>query len=357
MQSVASKPVKTFTIGFHEPRYDEAMHARQVAEHLQTEHHELYVSPDRALEVIPRLPEWWDEPFCDPSQIPTFLVSEMTRDHVTVSLSGDGGDELFAGYDRYAAALNQWRRLRAIPAPARALAGVAINGIDGRRRAQAAGSSSLAPDTLGAKALRRAELLGTATFEQLYRNRYLSLWDHPQSIVPDSREVPGVFEDETVPRALPDLLDRVQFYDLVTYLPDDILTKVDRASMAVSLEARVPILDHRVVELAWRFPRELRQRDGMNKWVLRQVLYRHVPRPLLDRPKMGFSVPIDRWLRGPLRDWAESLLDETRLRREGHLNPLPIRQRWSEHLAERHGWHYSLWHVLMFQAWLERWAC
>jgi asparagine synthase (glutamine-hydrolysing) len=354
MQSVSPRPVKTFSIGFREPEFDEAPHARPVAAHLGTEHHELYVSAADALEVIPNLATWWDEPLCDPSQIPTFLVSKLTRGFVTVSLSGDGGDELFAGYPRYALALDQWRRIGAIPTPARALAGSAAGSI--KARAGGARSSTSLLPALGDSVLRRMELLSTESLDALYRNRFMSPWDDPESIVIGGKERAGPFADRSLARSIPSPLDRMQFYDLVTYLPDDILTKVDRASMAVSLEARVPVLDHRIVELAWRFPERMRVRNGVAKWVLRQVLDRHVPRRLIDRPKMGFGVPIDRWLRGPLREWGEALLDEGRLRREGFLDPARIRRRWTEHLSGRRRWHYSLWHVLMFEAWLERWA-
>ena len=356
MQAESERPVKTYSIGFHEARYNEAEHARRVAAHLGTDHHELYVEAGHALEVIPDIPEWYDEPFADSSQIPTFLVSELTRQHVTVALSGDGGDELFAGYNRYARArqLLGWvqglppglRRglangLRAVPTDWYAAVGRLLTA--GRRGR-----------LLGDRAERMARLLDPATELKLYRD-LVAQWPDPAALVPGSTEPESPIWRRETHAALADATDRMQLVDMLTYLPDDILTKVDRASMAVSLEVRVPILDHRVVELAWRLPQRFKVRDGQTKWLLRQLLYRYVPRELIERPKMGFGVPVDEWLRGPLRDWAEDLLSAQALAEDGLLDPAPIRALWAEHLTGKVDWQYRLWVILMFQAWRRRW--
>jgi asparagine synthase (glutamine-hydrolysing) len=356
MQAESARPVRTFTIGFRESDYDEAAHARAVAAHLHTDHTELYVEPSDALKLIPCIPDWYDEPFADSSQLPTFLVSQMTRRHVTVALSGDGGDELFAGYDRYFWAESIWRITGRLPQAlrhrvARLLTGLSPAHID---RISALLPRRIRPPRAGDKSHKLASTLRLDSVDAVYR-RLLSHWTEPEQLVLGSAEPSGIVWDESLPSDFPDFVPRAQFLDLVTYLPDDILTKVDRASMAVSLEARVPLLDHRIVEFAWRLPLDLKVRGGQTKWILRQVLYRHVPRHLIERPKMGFGVPIDAWLRGPLREWAEGLLDERRLRQDGYLDPAPIRQKWAEHLSGHRNWHYLLWDVLMFQAWRERW--
>ena len=356
MQAESERPVKTYSIGFHEARYNEAVHAGRVAAHLGTEHHELYVEPGHALEVIPDIPEWYDEPFADSSQIPTFLVSELTRQHVTVALSGDGGDELFAGYNRYARARELLGWVHGLPSGLRrGLAGglraVPTQWYAGLGWALTAGRRGR---LLGDRAGRMARLLDPATELELYRD-LVAQWPNPGALVPGSTEpVSPIWRPETH-AALPDVTDRMQLVDMLTYLPDDILTKVDRASMAVSLEVRVPILDHRVVEFAWRLPQRFKVRDGETKWLLRQLLYRYVPRQLIERPKMGFGVPVDEWLRGPLRDWAEDLLSERALAEDGLLNPAPIRALWVEHLTGGVDWQYRLWVILMFQAWRRRW--
>lgn len=354
MQAQSSRPVKTFTIGFHEPGYNEAAHAKAVAAHLGTDHTELYVTPEEAMAVIPRLPGIYDEPFADSSQIPTFLVSQLARQHVTVSLSGDAGDELFCGYTRYGVASGLWQRLERLPLAARRVAARAITAIPPAGWDSLVGwmPSDRLRNRFGDRLHKGAGVMGSTSVDALYLG-LVSHWPDPARIVADGREPPT-----RLTGARPDLpgldpVERMMALDLMTYLPDDILTKVDRASMAVSLESRVPMLDHRVVEFAWRLPHSLKQRDGVGKWVLREVLYRHVPRELIDRPKMGFGVPIDSWLRGPLRDWVEALIDESRLRREGFLEPAPIRALWGEHLSGRRNWAYLLWDVLMFQAWLE----
>jgi asparagine synthase (glutamine-hydrolysing) len=354
MQKSASGPVRTFTIGFGEADFDEADHARAVANHLGTQHTELRVTADDARAVIPMLPDMYDEPFADASAIPTFLLSRLTRGHVTVALSGDGGDELFAGYDRYRVA--GMARLAFLPPAARRALGRGLGALppdtwDTLARCLPA---SRRPPAVGDKLAKLARVLRARDDDDVYR-AVIALWETPEDLVPGALPAPDAASDPALARDLPDFLARMQYLDSVTYLPDDILTKVDRASMAVSLEARVPLLDHRVVELAWHLPPGLKRRNGVPKWLLRQVLYRHVPRTLIERPKMGFGVPIGAWLRGPLRDWAETLLAPERLSREGVLNPGLVTRRWQEHLSERRNWSYQLWTVLMFQAWRERW--
>ena len=357
MQAQSTRPVKSFTIGFDEAGHDEARYAKQVAEHLGTDHTELYVAPDRALAVLPRLASWYDEPFADSSQIPTYLVSEMTRRDVTVALSGDGGDEVFAGYNRHVSAPVLWRRIGAWPRPLRAalaslLRALPPSALDGLSRAV---PRTVRLPQAGEKAHKIASVLSAPDEDALYR-RLVSQWDDPGSLVRSGRKPQGILWDPTVRHDFPDFTDRMQFLDTVTYLPDDILTKVDRASMAVGLEARVPLLDHRVVEFAWRLPPAMKVRGGQGKWLLRQVLRRYVPERLTERPKMGFGVPIDRWLRGPLRDWAESLLAEGRLREGGYFDPAPIRRAWAEHLSGHRNRPHQLWCVLMFESWRETWG-
>ncbi len=346
MQKASSVPVKTFSIGFGEPDYDEAAYAQAVADHLGTEHTELYVSPQDALAVIPKLPTIYDEPFSDSSQIPTYLISVMTRKHVSVALSGDGGDELFAGYDRYFFASTMRRRFGWLPSPLRRHAADMIQRLAGPRTLERSGRFA----TLRRKSQTLAVLLGES--EDSFYRRLVSHWTEPETIALGGRERASFFLDDAVPVLVPDFMARMQYLDSRTYLPDDILTKVDRASMAASLEVRVPILDHRVVEFSWMLPRRCMIRGGQGKWALRQVLKRYVPERLTDRPKMGFGVPIDRWLRGPLRDWAESLLTQGALADGGLLEPKPIRRLWTEHVSGQRNWQYLLWDVLMFQAWL-----
>ena len=354
MQAQSDRAVKTFTIGFNEDGYNEAVHAKAVAKHLGTDHTELYVSPEQAMAVIPKLPFLYDEPFSDSSQIPTYLVSELAKQHVTVSLSGDAGDELFCGYNRYVMSNAWWNKMQPIPLVLRQVASKVLTSASPGRWNQLAqwlpAASRYA--NFGDKLHKGAAILGSRTLEELYFGS-ISHWPCPTDIVLQGEEPPT-----TLTGHRPDLrgLDGVQqmmALDGLTYLPDDILAKVDRAAMGVSLESRVPLLDHRVVEFAWSLPQSLKLRNGQSKWILREVLYRYVPKELIERPKMGFGVPIDSWLRGALRGWAESLLDEARLRQEGFFDPAPIRQKWTEHLSGKRNWQYHLWDVLMFQAWLE----
>ena len=354
MQAQSTKPIKTFTIGFNEQGYNEATHAKAVAKHLGTEHTELYVTPAEAMGVIPQLPSIWDEPFSDSSQIPTLLVSQLARQHVTVSLSGDGGDELFYGYSRYELGNNIWSKLRLLPFPARQLMASFMQVFPGKsveylmqflpKRFQIPNFADRLPKFAGV--IKQKSAAG-------YYQNLISHWKHPDQLVLGATEPETIFNHSDRQPKLTDFREQMMFLDSVTYLPDDILTKVDRASMAVSLEARVPLLDHRVVEFAWKLPMSMKNKNGKGKHILREVLYRYVPRELMERPKMGFGVPIDEWLRGPLREWGEELLSEKRLREEGFFNPVPIRKMWQEHVSGKRRWHYYLWDVLMFQAWLD----
>ena len=356
MQAARSGTVRTFSIGFDIPGYNEAPQAAAVARHLQTEHTELTVTSNEALDVIPRLSEWYDEPFADSSQIPTYLVAAMTRRHVTVALSGDGGDELFAGYNRYQLTQRFWRALSLLPRSMRNGAATALTAVSSDRWTALLGAlpSRLRPPQAGDKVHKVATVLRLDSADAIYR-RLVSHWE-PTEIMPQAREPRSLLDDATLTKDFPDVLARMQFLDLVTYLPDDILTKVDRASMAVALEARVPLLDHRVVEFCSRLPRDAKVRGNVTKWILRQVLYRHVPPALVERPKMGFGIPLGEWLRGPLRAWAEALLDERRLRDAGLLDAAMVRRFWQEHVDGRRNWQYLIWDVLMLESWRERWA-
>ena len=359
MQAQSPRPIRTFSIGFREDAFNEAHYAQAVARHLGTEHTEMYVTAQDALDLIPQLPSIYAEPFADSSQIATFLLSKLTRTHVTVALSGDGGDELFCGYNRYQITDKLWRRLSMVPpAMRRGLASLLLrippssweSAANGLRHAFPAAGAWV---RVGEKVHKGARVLASANARELYLGM-VSHWADPGEIVIGGTE-PAPLPADTVAEldGLSDV-EQMMALDMLGYMNDDILTKVDRAAMAASLEARVPMLDHRVVEFAWRLPMAYKLREGQTKWVLRQVLYRHVPTALIERPKSGFAVPIGAWLRGPLRAWAEELLDESRLRREGFLEPQPIRRKWAEHLSGSHNWESHLWNVLMFQAWLER---
>jgi len=339
MQAQSSQPVRTFAIGFHEKKYNEAEHARAVAQHLGTDHTELYVTADDALAVVPTLADMYDEPFADSSQIPTALVTRMARQHVTVALSGDGGDELFGGYSRYFRVRDWWGKCERFPGPVRHAMGALM------------GASTRLPGhgAWRGKVGKFGEMLRADTHGDFYRS-FVSYWSDPTSVVKQGVEPPSLFE-QPMDGSVFDVMMKL---DTVTYMPDDILVKVDRAAMAVSLETRVPLLDHRVYEFAWRLPFEYKVRGDTGKWLLRQVLYRHVPQSLVDRPKRGFAVPLASWLRGPLRDWAESLLDPARLRQEGWFEPEPILHKWREHVSGHRDWSSRLWGVLMMQAWLDR---
>ncbi len=358
MQAQSSRPVRTFSIGFYESEYNEAPAAKTIAKHLGTDHTELYVSPADALAVIPFLPSMYDEPFGDSSAIPTHLVARLAKQQVTVALSGDGGDEIFGGYNRYSWGSSLWRRISRVPASLRAVAASALmvpspSQWDKMGRVLRIGLPTfLRMSTLGEKIHKLAAVLDSENQIELYR-RLVSLQRETSSLVLGAHEKPIWADAQAEQVEDRGFSEEMMLHDLVGYLTDDILAKVDRASMAVGLETRMPLLDHRVVEFAWSLPLSMKIRTESNgKWLLRQVLYRYVPQHLVERPKMGFGIPLDSWLRGSLREWAESLLDESRLSREGYLNPAPIRAKWQEHLSGRRNWQYWLWNVLVFQMWL-----
>jgi asparagine synthase (glutamine-hydrolysing) len=358
MQAQSTRPVRTFSIGFHEPGFDEAPFARQVAAHLGTDHTELYVTAEESLGTIPRLARLWDEPFADPSQIPTLLVSQMARRDVTVCLSGDGGDELFGGYSRYLWTRDTWRRIGWIPLPARRAIARAVTGLGPGlwdRLLRPLGPllpGPLAINNPGDRIHKAVDILTGDSPEAIYL-RMVSHFKDPASLILGAREPDTILTDPSGRARTQSITEAMMFMDSVLYLPDDILVKVDRASMGVGLEARVPLLDHRVYAFAWSLPVAWKVRGRVGKTPLRRILDHHVSRALLDRPKMGFGVPLETWLRGPLRAWAEELLAPGRLRREGVFHPEPIRTLWAEHLQGRRNWSYYLWDVLMFQAWLD----
>jgi asparagine synthase (glutamine-hydrolysing) len=361
MQAQSRQAVRTFTIGFHEEAFDEAKAAKAVANHLGTDHTELYVAPEVAWSVIPQLPDLYDEPFADSSEIPTFLVSRLARQHVTVALSGDGGDELFAGYPRYSWAEGIWNLIRPVPHGMRRSVARMLSVVSPARAGRVYGMMERALPASwhvgfpGDKVRTLTNLLPIGDEHSLYRH-LMSYWVNGNAVVRGNTQVDGLVADlDAVDRERFTFIDRMMLMDQASYLPEDILVKVDRASMGISLEARAPFLDHEIVEWSWRLPLTLKRRNGVSKWILRQILHRYVPAPLVERPKMGFIVPMDNWLRGPLRPWAEALLDDSRLRQEGFLEPAPIRRAWHEHLQGDHNSAYRLWVILMFQAWLERW--
>ncbi len=353
MRNTTDAHVKTFTIGFSEAGYDEAPYARAVARHLDTEHTELYLGPEDVRDVIPELPDIYDEPFADSSQIPTVLLSRLTRQSVTVALSGDAGDELFGGYNRYLVSRRVWDIAAAVPGPLRATMGRAINAVSPAAWDRV-GRLPLAPrlPMLGVKAHKIGRMLQTSVSTlDIYQSASEEWHGVPPSRA--DRRLRSSVDDAPAPRATAE--EQMMHWDMTSYLPNDILTKVDRAAMAASLETRVPFLDHRVVEQAWRTPLRHKIRDGQGKWLLRQILYKYVPRELIERPKAGFAIPIGPWLRGPLRDWAEALLSPAALARTPELDATLIRQRWAQHLAGTHVWTNGLWGVLMFQAWRAAW--
>ena len=359
MQSESTRPIQTFTIGYWEQQYNEARFAKEIAAHLETDHTELYVTPEDALGVISRLPILFDEPFADSSQIPTFLVSQLARGNVTVCLSGDGGDELFGGYDRYFWGANVWKITNRSPRRIKEVLSRYVHRFNFKWLDSIVDNfrSSLKTTSLDSrlsdKIPKFVEMLQADNVSEMYRV-LISHWNQPEKVVIGSKEMTDYYMKGTAWEKLESVFHKMMYFDVTNYLPDNNLTKMDRASMGVSLEARVPLLDHRIVSFAWRLPLHMKIRNGKGKWILRKLLNRYVPEQLVERPKMGFGVPIDFWLRGPLREWAEELLNESRIRKENYFNPEPIRTMWEEHLSGERNWQYYLWDILMFQMWLEK---
>jgi asparagine synthase (glutamine-hydrolysing) len=348
MQRRSTRPVKTFSIGFTNPSHDEAPFAKAVAQHLGTDHTEFYVDPATLLNAVPRLAHVYDEPFADTSNIPTVLLCELARKNVTVCLSGDGGDELFGGYALYRKTEQLWKAISKLPTVLRTqisqgLHRAATLGITGATRVGAN------PRFLK-RILRLSELLPSGSDRHLYR-LLSSTCRFPQEWLRDPTDQTCAADARW--EQLPALLPRMMYSDFISYLPDEILVKVDRAAMSVSLETRIPLLDHRIVEFAWSLPVSLKQNNGQGKWLLRQVLQQYLPRHLFDRPKQGFTAPVEEWIRGKLRDWAEDMLADSKLRQSGLFQERSVRQKWSEHCSRERDWGRPLWNILMLQAWLE----
>ena len=356
MQEQSFLPINTFSIGFENKYFNEAPFAKEVAKHLCTKHHELYISDKTARDVITHLPTLYDEPFSDSSQIPTFLISQMAQKHVKVSLTGDGGDELFSGYNRYKLGHKFWPKLRLIPSSLRFFIAKIITTLPPSSWDKVLGPALyLAPNkfkyyNIGEKLYKTASIFDQSTIEDIYKILISNL-NKPENIIIGSKE------PKTILTSFNDLnheltsVEKMMYYDMLMYLPDDILVKVDRAAMGVSLETRTPFLDHRLVELAWQLPFNMKIRNGINKWCLRKLLYKRVPKHLIERPKMGFGVPIGEWLRGPLRDWTENLLNERKIKESGYFDSVEIQKKWQEHLSGQYNWHYFLWNILMFESW------
>lgn len=359
MAEQSQQKVKSFSIGFADAQFDEAPFAKDVATHIGTDHHELYVTAQETLDVIPKLPSLYDEPFSDSSQIPTYLLSQIARQHVTVSLSGDAGDELFGGYNRYTWGRSIWNRMNKVPYPLRLLGETSIGMLSPK-----AWNSIIIPlmnmvpqkyrqKNPGDKLYKAAGILSARTSKDIYK--YLvSHWTDPTAIVHGGAEPQTVLTPSNYVMDDMPLEAQMMYLDILSYLPDDILVKIDRAAMGVSLETRIPFLDHNVIEAAWQLPMNMKIRNGTGKWCLRELLYRRIPKHLIERPKMGFGVPLDAWLREPLRDWAEHLLDEKRLAQAGFFDSTPIRKKWDEHLSGDKNWQYHIWDILMFEAWREQ---
>jgi asparagine synthase (glutamine-hydrolysing) len=355
MQSQSHRPVKTYSIGFHEKQFDESGYARDVAKHLGTEHTELFMSASDVLNAVPTMPHMYDEPFADSSQLPTSLVMALARRHVTVALSGDGGDELFGGYNRYLMAPKVWKAMQLVPSPLRGPLGKALQTVSPEHWDTLAKPFArlIKQNMIGNKVHNLSNrLINVKSFDDLIIS-LTSEWNEQSEVVIDAAQTDSFINQSSLWPSIDDPASRIMFVDAMTYMPDDILVKVDRAAMAVSLETRAPFLDHRVAELAWTLPIGMKIRNGNGKHVLRQVLYKYVPQQLIDRPKMGFAIPLDQWLREDLRDWAEDLLSPERLKQEGYFDVTRVRDAWQAHLSGAKNYSSRLWSVLMFQAWLQ----
>jgi asparagine synthase (glutamine-hydrolysing) len=354
MQAQSASKIKTFTIGFNEDKQNEAEYASKIAAHLGTEHTKLILSSTDAKNIIPMIPTIYDEPFADSSQIPTYLVSKLARNEVKVALTGDGADEMFCGYNRYQVSNRLWSKFNGIPHNLRRIGGKTITSIPS---GVLNSLHSVFPmvnksNNFSDRVYKGARLLQSKNFDQFYRD-FISYWDNPESLIINSKE-----PKTSLNRNLENIenmtdIDRMMYLDLLSYLPGDILTKVDRASMAVSLETRLPFLDHRLIEFAWSLPNEYKYNNGQTKWILKEVLNKYIPKNLYDRPKQGFGIPINEWLKGSLKEWGEDLLSEQNIKEQGYFDVKQVREKWSQHQSGKSNWQHQLWNVLMFQSWME----
>ncbi len=358
MQEISSKPIETFTIGFAEKEYDEAKYAKNIANFLGTNHNEHYMSPKETIDVIPSLCRIYDEPFSDSSQIPTSLISKIARKKVTVSLSGDGGDEIFGGYNRYTWVKNIWKGIKFLPYSVRRKMAHTIFAFSPKFMDRLIlPVMSMLPEkynykTPGDKIKKIGKVLDSKSLEETYL-KLISHWEYPEDLVINSLEPLTLLNSGKNVLENFSIEEKMMFLDTMTYLPDDILVKVDRASMNFSLETRMPFLDHRVIDFAWKLPLKFKIKDGERKYIINKLLRKKIPKDLIDRPKMGFAVPLDNWLRGPLKDWAENLLDKNRIKNEGYFNCQLITEKWEQHKTGDQNWQYHLWDILMFESWLE----
>ena len=356
MSKVSCSKVKTFTIGVKDEGMNEAHFAKEIANHLGTDHYEQYVTPKDCLDLVSKMSYFYDEPFADASQIPTYLVSQLAKTKVTVSLSGDGGDELFGGYNRYNSAYNLWRRAQSYPGFARHLTSGLINSVSpsvwdaGYNLLKTFSPEKSHHSEFSVKLKKLSDILGVDSETQMYKS-LLSICKNPMEIVLNSRE-PKTQNERSDFGDLTDLREKMMFLDMLGYLPGDILTKVDRASMAVSLESRIPFLDLRVVDFAWNLPLKYKINEKGSKYILRKLLSKHVPTQMFERPKKGFSIPIGAWLRNELRDWAEDLLDENKLKEQGYFDYKLVRRYWGEHLSGKKDHSHFIWGLVTFQNWL-----